>query len=84
MQAEKFSISVTANPVRGISRPRAYCWLVFIVIYALMLSDYMSRQALNAVFPQLKVEWALSDGTNLACSAASSALRWACWLYRPR
>jgi len=61
MQAEKFSISVAANPARGISRPRAYCWLVFIVIYALMLSDYMSRQALNAVFPQLKAEWALSD-----------------------
>jgi len=83
MQAEKFSISVAANPARGISRPRAYCWLVFIVIYALMLSDYMSRQALNAVFPQLKAEWALSDA-QLGLLSGIVGLGWACWLYRPR
>nr|WP_283937711.1 MFS transporter [Sphingomonas hankyongi] len=27
-----------------------------------MISDYMARQVLNAVFPLLKAEWALSDG----------------------
>jgi MFS family permease len=36
-------------------------WLVFAVSFALLLSDYMSRQVLAAVFPLLKVEWALSD-----------------------
>lgn len=61
MQVEKFSTSVATDPPREISRPRAYPWLVFFVIYGLMLSDYMSRQALNAVFPQLKAEWVLTD-----------------------
>ena len=37
-------------------RSRTYAWLVFAVIFGLMLSDYMSRQVLNAVFPQLKIE----------------------------
>ncbi len=54
-------MSVATNPPREMSRPRAYSWFVFIIVYALMLSDYMSRQALNAVFPQLKAEWVLSD-----------------------
>jgi MFS family permease len=40
-------------------RPRA--WLVFAVSFALLLSDYMSRQVLAAVFPLLKAEWHLSD-----------------------
>lgn len=43
------------------SRSRAYPWLVFAIIFGLMLSDYMSRQVLSAVFPQLKMEWSLSD-----------------------
>ena len=38
-----------------------YAWVVFAVTFGLLLSDYMSRQVLNAVFPQLKAEWALSD-----------------------
>ena len=29
--------------------------------FGLMLSDYMSRQVINAVFPTLKAEWALTD-----------------------
>lgn len=41
--------------------PRAYAWVVFALSFGLLLSDYMSRQVLNAVFPLLKVEWALSD-----------------------
>lgn len=43
----------------GISR--AYAWLVFALTLGLLLSDYMSRQVLNAVFPLLKAEWGLSD-----------------------
>lgn len=46
----------TGRPVR-VGR----AWLVFGVSFALLLSDYMSRQVLSAVFPLLKVEWALSD-----------------------
>ncbi len=40
---------------------RFYPWLVFALSFGLLLSDYMSRQVLNAVFPLLKAEWALSD-----------------------
>src|SRR5262245_34234870 len=38
-----------------------YAWLVFALTFGLLLSDYMSRQVLNAVFPLLKAEWELSD-----------------------
>lgn len=40
---------------------RRYAWVVFALSFALLLSDYMSRQVLNAVFPMLKAEWLLSD-----------------------
>jgi MFS family permease len=38
-----------------------YAWLVLILTFSLLLSDYMSRQVLSAVFPLLKAEWGLSD-----------------------
>ena len=38
-----------------------YAWLVFALTFGLLLSDYMSRQVLNAVFPLLAAEWDLSD-----------------------
>ena len=41
--------------------PRTYAWIVFGLSFGLLISDYMSRQVLNAVFPLLKAEWALSD-----------------------
>ena len=40
----------------------AYSWVVFALTFGLLISDYMARQVLNAVFPLLKAEWALSDG----------------------
>jgi MFS family permease len=40
---------------------RAYAWVVFVLTVGLLLSDYMSRQVLNAVFPMLKATWHLSD-----------------------
>lgn len=43
-------------------RAGARGWLVFAVSLALLLSDYMSRQVLAAVFPVLKADWALADG----------------------
>lgn len=41
--------------------PRRYAWVVFALTFGLLISDYMSRQVLNAVFPLLKGEWTLSD-----------------------
>lgn len=42
-------------------RATPYAWLIFALILALMLSDYMSRQVLGAVAPLLKAEWGLGD-----------------------
>lgn len=52
---ETASISTPTN------RPGRYAWIVFALTSALMMSDYMSRQVMNAVFPFIKAEWALSD-----------------------
>jgi MFS family permease len=46
----------------SIGIPRRYAWIVFVLTFGLLISDYMSRQVLNAVFPILKGEWLLSDG----------------------
>ena len=40
---------------------RVFPWVVFTLTFALLLSDYMSRQVLSAIFPFLKAEWALTD-----------------------
>lgn len=46
----------------GVSRrSRAYPWAVTALVLGLLLSDYMSRQVLSAVFPQLKAAWNLTD-----------------------
>lgn len=45
----------------GPDRVTAYAWVVFALSFGLLISDYMARQVLNAVFPLLKAEWALSD-----------------------
>ncbi|WP_280489197.1 MFS transporter [Nocardia carnea] len=42
-------------------RSAVYPWIVFALAFGLLLSDYMSRQVLSAVFPFLKSEWALTD-----------------------
>ncbi|MNO74782.1 Hexuronate transporter [compost metagenome] len=44
-----------------VSVPRTFAWVVFALTFGLLISDYMSRQVLNAVFPLLKSEWDLSD-----------------------
>ncbi|WP_198781024.1 MFS transporter [Shewanella putrefaciens] len=43
------------------SIPRTFAWTVFALTFGLLISDYMSRQVLNAVFPLLKSDWALTD-----------------------
>ncbi|RDI99692.1 MFS transporter [Dyella solisilvae] len=53
--------STLGAPVTSAAKPRVYAWLVFALTFGLLLSDYMSRQVLNAVFPLLKAEWGLSD-----------------------
>ncbi len=53
-----------------VSRP--YAWIVFALTFGLLLSDYMSRQVLNVVFPHLKAEWALSDARLGALSGVVS------------
>jgi len=40
---------------------RSYPWTVFALTFSLMLSDYLSRQVMGAVFPFLKADWGLSD-----------------------
>ncbi|MGB3303282.1 MAG: MFS transporter [Gordonia sp. (in: high G+C Gram-positive bacteria)] len=49
--------TVTVQPPRR----RIYPWVVAALAFALLLSDYMSRQVLSAVFPMLKSEWSLAD-----------------------
>ncbi len=46
----------------GPPRTTFYSWVVFALSFGLLISDYMARQVLNAVFPLLKAEWSLSDG----------------------
>jgi MFS family permease len=50
-----------ANDSQSQSRPSPYAWLVLALVFGLLLSDYMSRQVLNAVYPLLKADWHLSD-----------------------
>ena len=50
------------TPTRTPSRKRRiFPWVVLALTFGLLLSDYMSRQVLSAVFPILKAEWDLSD-----------------------
>jgi MFS family permease len=51
---------VTKAPAPG-PDVSAYAWLVFALTFGLLISDYMARQVLSALFPLLKAEWHLSD-----------------------
>ena len=53
--------SVVDDHAPSIRARRVFPWIVFLLTFGLLLSDYMSRQVLSAVFPFLKAEWALSD-----------------------
>jgi MFS family permease len=53
--------SVVDDHASSIRERRIFPWIVFFLTFGLLLSDYMSRQVLSAVFPFLKAEWALSD-----------------------
>jgi len=58
IQASEDRVTAQSSPAAG---RRFYPWVVFGLTFALLLSDYMSRQVLSAVFPFLKQEWSLSD-----------------------
>ena len=66
-----------ADPVAGPSAPGAtrsrFPWVVFALAFALLLSDFMCRQVLAAVFPYLKAEWELTD-TQLGALSSVVAL----------
>ena len=55
-------IAADDDDCSGVGVARKYAWIVFALTFGLLISDYMSRQVLNAVFPLLKSEWSLSDG----------------------
>jgi MFS family permease len=61
------SVLSVASDAPGPSDARArpsspwYAWAVFALTYGLMLSDYLSRQVIGAVFPFLKADWGVSD-----------------------
>ncbi|MEZ5149734.1 MFS transporter [Rhodococcus zopfii] len=55
------AIAVPSAAAGSSTRSRIYPWIVFALTFGLLLSDYMSRQVLSAVFPYLKSEWALAD-----------------------
>ena len=59
-----------AVELQAAGRPTSRGWLVLAVSFALLLSDYMSRQVLSAVFPLLKAHWGLSDARLGALSGA--------------
>lgn len=48
-------------PATAVTRSRLFPVAVFVLTFGLLLSDYMSRQVLSAVFPFLKLEWSLTD-----------------------
>jgi len=40
---------------------RRYAWLVFALLFALMAVDYVDRQIVVSMLPQLGSQWGLSD-----------------------
>lgn len=48
-------------PAEPVLKSRIFPWVVFSLSFGLLLSDYMARQVLAAVFPFLKEAWTLTD-----------------------
>jgi MFS family permease len=63
----------TTVPVPRARGRRLFPWLVLSLSFALLLSDFMCRQVLAAVFPFLKAQWALTD-TQLGALSSIVAL----------
>ncbi|HWU20959.1 MAG TPA: MFS transporter [Nocardioides sp.] len=58
---QRRTADTTADTTATATRTRLFPWLVFLLTFGLLLSDYMSRQVLSSVFAYLKVEWGLTD-----------------------
>ena len=62
LSATEGLVDASPAPALAVKAPsRVFPWVVFTLTFGLLLSDYMSRQVLSAVFPFLKDEWALTD-----------------------
>ena len=61
------------DPAEPVPRRGLFPWLVLGLSFALLLSDFMCRQVLAAVFPFLKTQWALTD-TQLGALSSIVAL----------
>ena len=57
---------MSKSPARG-PDVSAYAWMVFALTFGLLISDYMARQVLSAVFPLLKAEWDLTTASSAFC-----------------
>src|SRR5688500_10972250 len=58
--AAQFEEKVGSLDAERSQAPRS-AWIAFALTFGLMMSDYVSRQVLLAVFPFLKTEWGLTD-----------------------
>lgn len=54
-------IDLSADAQADYAVPRKTAWGTFALIYLLMLMDYVDRQIIVSMFPQLKTEFGLSD-----------------------
>src|SRR3954447_14597670 len=52
---------VEYDPAQHRLPPRRYAWMVFGIVFALMVMDYVDRQVVVSMFPHLKSQWHLSD-----------------------
>ena len=56
-----FHVLVPGDPVDIMLFGRGTAWVAFIMTCGLMLFDYIDRQVIVSLFPDLKEEWGLSD-----------------------
>lgn len=61
MKAAGVLLPGTVSGAGAYQGSKAYAWTVFALTFGLILSDYLSRQAMGAVFPLLKQAWGVSD-----------------------
>jgi predicted MFS family arabinose efflux permease len=61
VEREPVDAPLTNDPAEPDPGGGLFPWLVLGLSFALLLSDFMCRQVLAAVFPFLKAQWALTD-----------------------
>ena len=50
-----------ADRTSGSAPSRRHAWILFGILFALMVVDYVDRQIVVSMFPHLKAQWSLSD-----------------------